>query len=92
METNEISHHQFKVYDYVRLADSWLTSKEIASGTGVAERTARAHALKFVKLGIFDLAEVFPAHRYRVAKLADKRNRGMFDRLEAVREIFELPD
>lgn len=88
METSEISIHQSRIYEFVKSAGRWVTSREIASGADVAERTARAHALKFVRLGVFDQAEVFPAHRYRLSELAGKRNISVVRRLEAAREIF----
>lgn len=88
METNEVSEHLFRVYAFVVERNGWTTSQEIAKGAKVSPRTARAHALRLVKAGIFDLAEVFPGHRYRVASNAAKRNRGFFQRLEQAAEIF----
>lgn len=85
METNEISAHQLRVYQYA--ADhEWFTSAQLAQGAGVAPRTARAHARRFVQLGLFDQAEVFPAHRYRLSPLAEKRNAAMVRRLGAAAE------
>ena len=88
-ETNEISLHLFRVFDFVRKANGWVTANEIAAGAGVAARTSRAHALRLVQAGVFDLAEVFPAHRYRFAATAAKRNRGFLQRLERAEEIFK---
>jgi hypothetical protein len=82
MERNEVSRHEIAVFKALLDAgDAWLTSAEITTRANVAPRTARAHALKLVKLGVIDQAEVFPAHRYRVSQFAAKRNRGYTDRL-----------
>lgn len=79
------------MYQTLRAADGrWMTSAEIAEHAHVAPRTARAHALKLVKLGVVDQAEVFPGHRYRLAEHAVKRNRGYFDRLTRAAEVFGL--
>lgn len=88
METNEVSVHQVKIFEFVRAHGSWLTAREIAKGAAVAERTARHHAFLLVKLGIFDQAEVFPAHRYRFSEKAEKRNKGYLIRLAKAKEVF----
>lgn len=88
MESNEVSLHQVKVFEFVRAHGSWLTAHEIAKGARTAERTARHHALLLVKLGIFDQAEVFPAHRYRFSAKAEKRNKAYVLRLEAAKSVF----
>lgn len=88
METNEISEHLFRVYVFVRDAGRWVSSHEIAEHATVAKRTARGHALRLVKAGIFDQAEVFPGHRYRLAVKAIKRNLGFVQRLEQAGEVF----
>lgn len=89
MERNEISAHEVRVFECLRGAKGkWLTAKDVAVATEVADRTARAHLSKFVKLGIADQAEVFPAHRYRLAEKAGKRNAGYLLRIEAACEVF----
>jgi DNA-binding IclR family transcriptional regulator len=88
METSEISLHLLKVFDAVKTHGGWLTNKEVAKLSGVAPRTARAHTARLVAVGLFDLAEVFPAHRYRLSALADKRNKAMMQRIDAAREVF----
>jgi predicted ArsR family transcriptional regulator len=91
MERNEISLHEVKVFAALnRREGRWATSKEIAGEAGVAGRTARAHLLKLVRLGIADQAEVFPAHRYRRAEKAAKRNAGYHLRLLAACEVFSV--
>lgn len=88
METNEVSEHIYRVFAFVRDAERWVTAKEIAIQAKVAGRTARAHALRLVHAGIFDQAEVFPSHRYKLSAKADKRNKGFIQRLERAGEIF----
>lgn len=88
METSEISEHLFRVFNFVSTSSSWVTAAQIAKGAKVAPRTARAHALRLVKVGVFDQAETFPGHRYCVAPTASKRNRGMMQRLEQAAEFF----
>ncbi len=94
VERNEVSRHEVAVYQTLaRHMDTWLTSVEIAQAAEVAPRTARAHALKLVQLGLLDQAEVFPAHRYRLSEYASNRNRGYVDRITRAAEVFgiELP-
>lgn len=69
-------------------AKGWATARELATAAGIADRTGRAYALKFVKLGLFDLAEVSPAHRYRWSTMAAKRNRAYMQRLTRAAEVF----
>jgi DNA-binding IclR family transcriptional regulator len=88
MERAEISTHQLRVFQFVREAARWVTSDEIATHAKVAPRTARAHAKLLVGLGIFDQAEVFPGHRYRLAPQAGKRNKAYLLRLQQAEEVF----
>lgn len=90
MERNEISEHEVRIYLTLKNSGTWMTNAEIADTANVAPRTARAHTLKLVKLGILDLAEVFPAHRYRIASTASKRNAGYHHRLENAQAVFGL--
>jgi hypothetical protein len=90
MEKGEVSLHQVKIFEFVRKAAGWVTAKDVAAGSDVAERTARLHCLNLVNLGIFDQAEVFPAHRYRLSEKAGKRNKAYMIRLEAAKEVFGI--
>ena len=90
MESSEVSLHLLKVYNFICDQKQWITAKDIAEGAGIAHRTARAHVLRLVRLGIVDQAEVFPAHRYKLSKLATKRNKAFVQRLEQAREVFGL--
>lgn len=89
MERNEVSIHEVKAYLALK-AGGWMSSKELAKVAGIAERTARAHLLKLVRLGIADQMELFPAHRYRLSDKAGKRNVSYTQRLEAACEVFGL--
>jgi hypothetical protein len=86
--TNEVSPHQVRVYTFVAAADRWVTAKETAASAGVARRTASDHLKKLAALGIFDVAEVFPANHYRLSPFAESRNKAYLQRLHAAKEVF----
>ncbi len=88
MEHAEISLHQVKVYECVAQSKRWMTNKEIAEVTGVAPRTAREHTKRLVALDIFDQAELFPNHGYRLSEKADKRNASYVLRLKHAQTVF----
>jgi hypothetical protein len=89
MEQNEISIHEVRFYRALcHNPETWLTANDLATLSNIAGRTARAFALKFVNLGILDLAEVYPAHRYRLSKKASKRNKAYVVRLETADGVF----
>lgn len=88
METNEISLHQVKVYEFVAGAGKWVTAKETAEATGVKYRTVADHMKRLVGIGIFDLAELFPSHHYRLSAFAEKRNKTYLQRLVAAKAVF----
>lgn len=88
-ERSEVSLHLVKVYKAVKDLDGkWITNKELAAKTGVALRTVSAHTLQLVHAGIVNQAEVFPAHRFQISEVKDKRNKTFFERLEKTLEIF----
>ena len=89
-ERNEVSRHEVEVFRVlVAHPQTWQTNADIAQKcSGVAPRTVRAMTMKFVHLGILDQAEVFPAHRFRLAEKASKRNRGYLDRLAREATVF----
>ena len=95
MERSEISQHEVAVYQVLKKSNNWMTNKAIAVATKaycpVAERTVRCHTKRFLKLGIIDLVEVFPAHVYKLSNLADKRNAAYMQRLEQALAIFNKP-
>ncbi len=91
MGKSEISLHEIKIAKVIRTANKWISNKEIAAMVGaISERTVRAHTLRLVHLGLLDQAEVFPAHRYRWAEKADKRNSAYLLRLTQAAEVFGL--
>lgn len=91
METKEISLHQIKVYLAVKAAGkNWMTAKDISDHSGVAQRTARSHALKFVNLGLFDQVDVFPANRYRLSETSEQSNKGYLLRIEKAMSAFGI--
>lgn len=89
VEKNEISIHEVKVF--LALKDAkWKTNKELSEETKIPNRTVTFKTKKFVDLGICDLAEVFPGHRYRLADKASKRNSSYMKRLEQAQQVFGL--
>jgi hypothetical protein len=90
VERNEISRHEVEVFRALMAhAQTWKTNAELAADCSkVSARTVRAVTLKLVKLGVIDQAEVFPAHKFRLADMAAKRNRGYVDRLHRAAEVF----
>lgn len=88
MERNEVSLHEVKLFVALKAKPEWRTSKDLAAEAGIADRTSRAHLVKMVKLGLVDVAEVFPAHRYKLSEMAGKRNAAYLNRLANACEIF----
>lgn len=89
MERNEISQHEVRIFSLLSSQpDKWFTNSQIAELISMPTRTVRFHTLRFVKLGILDQAEVFPAHRYRWAEKADKRNVSYVQRLKQAEKVF----
>lgn len=90
-ERNEVSVQEVRFYLAAKAAASrWSTAQALAVAAKIAPRTSRAYATKLVKLGLFDVAEVFPAHRYRLSDKASKRNAAYVQRLEGAAEVFSL--
>jgi hypothetical protein len=87
-EKNEISEQEVKFY--CALNGEWKTSSKLAEMAKISPRTSRMYSLKFVRLGLADRAEVFPAHRYRLSDKAGKRNISYVQRLEEARAVFGL--
>ena len=87
-KANEISEHQVRAYLFLKSARGWVTAGQLADGAKIAPRTARHFAKLFVDLGIADLAEVFPGHRYRLSAKASKRNASYIKRIEGAASVF----
>jgi DNA-binding transcriptional ArsR family regulator len=92
MESNEVSLHRVRVFQFLKTARTWKTNEEVSKATGIARRTARSHTKALADLNILDQAEVFPAHRYRLSDHAEKRNKAYILRLRRAAEIFGLSD
>jgi DNA-binding IclR family transcriptional regulator len=90
VERSEVSVHEVRAYLALKGAAGWLTSLALAGAADIAPRTARAHVLKLVRLGLVDQAELFPGHRYRLSEMAGKRNAAYVQRLEQAAEVFGL--
>ena len=91
MERNEISEHEVRLFVALqKRGDQWATTKDLAAEAKIADRTARAHLLKLVRLNMLDVARVFPGHRYRLAGKADKRNQAYIIRLENAASVFGI--
>jgi DNA-binding IclR family transcriptional regulator len=88
MEKAEISEHQWKIFDCLTQANTWMSNKDIAQKTGVSLRRTGFHTNNLVQLGILDQAEVYPGHRFRVSDKASKRNTAYVLRLKQAGEIF----
>lgn len=88
-ERSEISFHEIQVFRLLKSApEKWFTHKQISETSKMNERTVRSHTLRFVRLGLVDQAEVFPAHRYRWSEKAQRRNGSYLLRLNQADSIF----
>lgn len=68
----------------------WMTSKELAAEALIAERTARAHLARLVRLKMVLAFETFPGRRHKLAEKAEARNKAYFARLNRAIEAFGL--
>ena len=92
MERNEISEHECRFWQAIQSNGAgWKTSRDLALQAQIAPRTARLYCQKFATLGLVETAEVFPAHRYRLAQKAAKTNAAYVTRLECAAEVFAQP-
>lgn len=92
MENNEISQHEVLIFNVLKTNKGrWMTNGEIQKAVkSVAERTVRKHTKRLVDLGLLDLAEVFPAHKYRLSEKAMQRNTAYTKRLQNAVEVFSV--
>jgi hypothetical protein len=85
---NTVSLHEVKVWLALRgKPGQWLTNDEIAKEAGVKARTARQYTFRFVKQGLLENAETFPAYRFRLLASVTELN-PYRQRIEAVTEAF----
>lgn len=89
-EKGEISSHEVKIVEFIKAKAGWVGHKDIVTGTGVKYRTVAHHCLRLVHMGLLDLAEVFPCHRYRYSAMAEKRNKAYVLRLATAKEAMAL--
>jgi predicted transcriptional regulator of viral defense system len=89
-EKSTVSLHEVKVWRALRgKPGQWLTNEEIAKDSEVKVRTARQYTARFVKRGLLERAETFPAYRFRwVNKVAEPS--AYQQRIEAAIEVFGL--
>lgn len=72
-------------------AGKWLSSHAIAAqALGVALRTVRAYTTKYARLGLVEVARVFPGHRYRLKEKAAEIDSDLFRRIEKAVDVFGL--
>lgn len=89
-EGNEVSIHEVLVWKHFeKNAGRWFSINELKPTLGdkMVPRTIRNHANKLASLGILDMAEVFPGHRFRLSEKASKRNAGYLQRLQVAAEV-----
>lgn len=92
-ETTAVSIHLVRVVRLLRgQPGEWFTNGQIAKAASVAPRTARAHSLRLVNLGMVDEATVFPGHRYRWSGHAQHRNAAFLRRVEAAEGVFGVEE
>lgn len=61
-----ITEHEVRVYLTVTSdPHRWWTSQEVATRSGVAARTVRAHLKRLVEEGFVEMSNTHPAHRYK---------------------------
>ena len=92
VEGGDISAQQVRVIDFMLKEKRWYSVREIASGAQVSERTGQNLARKFVRLGIFEQADLHPAPRYRLSEGAANKSGAFFDKIAAARRAFNLED
>ena len=90
MERNQVSIHEVRVFLVLRDEPRWVDANTVAQKAKVSPRTARAHLRRLTQLGVVDMAQVFPGHRYRYAEKAEKRNATYVQRLEGACEAFGI--
>ena len=92
MATVVISIELYRVFRLITARPKqWFTCAEVARGARVAPRTARHHLVRMTKLRLLDVAEVFPARKYKLSPLAKERNKAMWERLTRAAEVFQEP-
>jgi DNA-binding IclR family transcriptional regulator len=84
-----MSWHLAAVWGLLHDTKDTLTNTEIATQTGIAARTARAHTLRLLRQGLLVQHKTFPEHLYQLAPDADKRNPAMYKHLQYLRSVVQ---
>lgn len=80
----EITEHLARVAIDLRKRGDWATAIEVAATSGVAGRTTRHHLTRLVKVGVVELVEAFPGHRYRWSTAPSEKCEAFVVKLDAV--------
>lgn len=64
----KISQHEVNCYLALKSnCNRWLTNNELAEIANVSQRTARKYSRIFADIGVADVMELFPAHKFRIS-------------------------
>ena len=89
MDRHGISIQEVRFYQaLVASGKSWRTSRELAIKANIAHRTARLFTKRFADLGLVEIADVFPGHRYRLATKAEKTSAAYLTRIQHAESVF----
>lgn len=83
----EVSIHLARVWRLLGTSEEWLSNREIASRTGIAQRTARAHTRYLLDIGLIERQEVFPRHLYKRCTEAERQHVRAWKHLESCTEV-----
>lgn len=72
MGSKKISRHEVEVFHLLRLdREKWYSVQDLAAALkekNIADRTVRLHVSRFAQAGLLEIAEIFPAKRYRLSE------------------------
>lgn len=86
-----ISEHEVKVFLALKGCGRWITAKDLAEKTNVANRTVRGHLTKFVKCGMADVIKQYPGYRYKLKLEPCAEAKAYIAEIEAVRDTKTNP-
>lgn len=89
MDRKKISRHEVEVFHLLHLdLEKWHSVQDLAAALkdkNIADRTVRLHVSRFAQAGLLEIAEIFPAKRYRLmAKGGDVDYRAKLEQTEAI--------
>ncbi len=64
-DRDQVSKQEVMIFRTLRGAVAWTTSAALARAATVAGSTARLHLRRYVALGLVDVVQLHPGHRYR---------------------------